>query len=158
MRMGLQVSADRGRYATKVERLGGRPLGRRGRLGLGLDAQIPDQFDVITAATLIGTATSRIEVGTAIVPLQPRHPIVLAQQALSNQAVCEGPFTLGLASRTTGSFRTCRPALRVCAMTMRCYLDVLDQALRGPGMVDVENDLPRSTTPSTSPTSRRHPP
>ena len=27
------------------------------------------------------------------------------------------------------------------ATTMRCYLDVLDQALRGPGMVDVENEL-----------------
>ena len=25
--------------------------------------------------------------------------------------------------------------------TMRCYLDVLDQALRGPGLVEVENDL-----------------
>ena len=27
------------------------------------------------------------------------------------------------------------------ATTMRCYLDVLDQALRGPGMVEVENEL-----------------
>ena len=96
MRMGLQVSADRGRYATKVEKL---QADARWADEAGLDSvwtpQIPDEFDVMTAATLIGTATSRIEVGTAIVPLQPRHPIVLAQQALSNQAVCEGRFTLG---------------------------------------------------------------
>jgi alkanesulfonate monooxygenase SsuD/methylene tetrahydromethanopterin reductase-like flavin-dependent oxidoreductase (luciferase family) len=26
-------------------------------------------------------------------------------------------------------------------MTMQCYLDVLDQALRGPGLVEVENEL-----------------
>ena len=97
MRMGLQVSADRGRYATKVEKL---QADARWADEAGLDTvwtpQIPDEFDVMTAATLIGAATSRIEVGTAIVPLQPRHPVVLAQQALSNQAVCEGRFTLGL--------------------------------------------------------------
>src|SRR5258708_36179009 len=97
MRIGLQVSADRGRYATKVEKL---QADARWVDEAGLDSvwtpQIPDEFDVMTAATLIGTATSRIEGGTAIVPLQPRHPIVLAQQALSNQALCEGRFTLGL--------------------------------------------------------------
>ena len=80
--------------------------------------------------------------GTAIVPLQPRHPIVLAQQALSNQAVCEGRFTLGLGVShhwIIGDMMGL-PYERQ-ATTMRCYLDVLDQALRGPGMVDVENEL-----------------
>jgi F420-dependent oxidoreductase-like protein len=96
----------------------------------------------MTAVTLIGMATSRIEVGTAIVPLQPRHPIVLAQQALSNQAVCEGRFTLGLGVShhwIIGDMMGL-PYERQ-ATTMRCYLDVLDQALRGPGMVDVQNEL-----------------
>ena len=58
--------------------------------------QIPDDFDALTAATLVGTETSRIEIGTAVVPVQPRHPIALAQQALSTQAVCEGRLALGL--------------------------------------------------------------
>src|ERR1700744_3939118 len=97
MRIGLQVSADRGRYDTKVDKL---RADARWADENGLDSvwtpQIPDEFDVMTAATLLGAATARIEVGTAIVPLQPRHPIVLAQQALSNQAVCGGRFTLGL--------------------------------------------------------------
>ena len=52
--------------------------------------QIPDDFDALTAATLIGARTTRIEIGTAVVPVQPRHPIALAHQALSTQAVCEG--------------------------------------------------------------------
>jgi F420-dependent oxidoreductase-like protein len=143
MRIGLQVSADRGRYATKVEKL---QADARWADEAGLDTiwtpQIPDEIDVMTAVTLIGLATSRIEVGTAIVPLQPRHPIVLAQQALSNQAVCEGRFTLGLGVShhwIIGDMMGL-PYERH-ATTMRCYLDVLDQALGGPGMVDVENEL-----------------
>ena len=135
MRIGLQVSADRGRYATKVEKL---QADARWADEAGLDTiwtpQIPDEIDVMTAVTLIGLATSRIEVGTAIVPLQPRHPVVLAQQALSNQAVCEGRFTLGLGVShhwIIGDMMGLpyeRPAT-----TMRCYLDVLDQALARPG-------------------------
>jgi F420-dependent oxidoreductase-like protein len=143
MRIGLQVSADRGRYATKVEKL---QADARWADEAGLDTiwtpQIPDEIDVMTAVTLIGMATSRIEVGTAIVPIQPRHPIVLAQQALSNQAVCEGRFTLGLGVShhwIIGDMMGL-PYERQ-ATTMRCYLDVLDQALSGPGLVEVENEL-----------------
>ncbi len=58
--------------------------------------QIPDEFDALTAAALVGAETSRIEIGTAVMPVQPRHPIALAQQALSVQAVCQGRLTLGL--------------------------------------------------------------
>jgi F420-dependent oxidoreductase-like protein len=97
---------------------------------------------VMTAVTLLGTATSRIEIGTSIVPLQPRHPVVLAQQALSNQAVCEGRFTLGLGVSHHWIIKEMMglPYERQ-ALTMRCYLDVLDQALAGPGVVEVENEL-----------------
>src|ERR1700729_1806323 len=143
MRIGLQVSADRGRYATKVAKL---QADARWADEAGLDSvwtpQIPDEFDVMTAATLIGAATSRIEVGTAIVPLQPRHPIVLAQQALSNQAVCRGRFTLGLGVSHHWIIKEMMglPYERQ-ALTMRCYLDVLDQALAGPGVVEVHNEL-----------------
>jgi 5,10-methylenetetrahydromethanopterin reductase len=143
MRIGLQVSADRGRYATKVEKL---QADARWADEAGLDTvwtpQIPDEIDVMTAVTLIGAATSRIEIGTSIVPLQPRHPVVLAQQALSNQAVCQGRFTLGLGVSHHWIIRDMLglPYERQ-ADTMRCYLDVLDQALSGPGLVDVENEL-----------------
>jgi F420-dependent oxidoreductase-like protein len=143
MRIGLQVSADRGRYATKVEKL---QADARWADEAGLDTvwtpQIPDEFDVMTAVTLLGLATSRIEIGTAITPIQPRHPIVLAQQALSNQAVCGGRFTLGLGVShhwIIGDMLGL-PYERQLT-TMRCYLDVLDQALSGPGLVDVDNEL-----------------
>lgn len=143
MRIGLQVSADRGRYASKVEKL---RADAGWADGAGLDSiwtpQIPDEFDAMTAATVIGTATSRIEIGTAIVPIQPRHPIALAQQALSTQAVCGGRFVLGLGVSHHWIIRDMLglPYERQ-ALTMRSYLDVLDQALAGPGLVDVENEF-----------------
>jgi F420-dependent oxidoreductase-like protein len=143
MRMGLQVSADRGRYATKVEKL---RADARWADEAGLDTvwtpQIPDEFDVMTAATLLGAATTRIEVGTSVVPIQPRHPVVLAQQALSTQAVCGGRFTLGLGVSHHWIIQDMLglPYERQ-ATTMRCYLDVLDQALAGPGLVEVDNEL-----------------
>ena len=143
MRMGLQVSADRGRYATKVERL---QADARWADEAGLDTvwtpQIPDEFDVMTAATLLGAATSRIEVGTSVVPIQPRHPIVLAQQALSTQAVCGGRFTLGLGVSHHWIIEDMLGLpYQKQATTMRCYLDVLDKALAGPRLVEVDNEM-----------------
>jgi F420-dependent oxidoreductase-like protein len=143
MRIGLQVSADRGRYATKVEKL---QADARWADEAGLDTiwtpQIPDEFDVMAAAVLLGAATSRIEVGTSVVPIQPRHPVVLAQQALSAQAVCEGRFTLGIGVSHHWIIEDMMglPYGRQ-ATTMRCYLEVLEPALTGPGLVEVQNEL-----------------
>jgi 5,10-methylenetetrahydromethanopterin reductase len=53
-------------------------------------------FDAILAAAMCGHATTRLELGTAVVPTYPRHPTALAQQALSAQAACKGRFALGI--------------------------------------------------------------
>ena len=50
----------------------------------------------MTAIAVVGQATSTIEIGTAVVPIQTRHPIPMAQQALTTQMACEGRFSLGL--------------------------------------------------------------
>jgi F420-dependent oxidoreductase-like protein len=93
-------------------------------------------------------ASSRIEIGTAVVPVQPRHPIALAQQVLSTQAACAGRLTLGLGvSHHWIIDEMLGMPYEHPALTMRCYLDVLDQALAGPGRVDVENDLFRIHNP-----------
>jgi F420-dependent oxidoreductase-like protein len=143
MRIGVMIGPERGRYASKIERL---RADARWADEAGLAAvwipQIPDEFDALTAAALVGAETSRIQIGTAVVPVQPRHPIALAQQALSTQAVCGGRLTLGLGVShhwIIGEMLGLpyeRPAL-----TMRAHLDVLDQALAGPGTVDVDNEL-----------------
>jgi F420-dependent oxidoreductase-like protein len=143
MRIGLMIGPERGRYRSKVERL---QADARWAEGAGLATvwipQIPDEFDALTAAAVVGAATSRIEIGTAVVPVQPRHPIALAQQILSVQAVCEGRLAVGLGVSHHWIIDEMlglpyeRPV-----PTMRAYLDVLDQALPGPGTVDVENEF-----------------
>ena len=143
MRIGLMIGPERGRYAGKVERLraDARWADEAGLATVWIP-QIPDEFDALTAATLVGAETSRIEVGTAVLPVQPRHPIALAQQALSVQAVCGGRLTLGLGVShhwIIGEMLGLpydRPAA-----TLSAHLDVLDQALAGPGTVDVDNEL-----------------
>src|SRR5579884_851565 len=53
-------------------------------------------MDAILAAALCARETSRIELGTAVVPTYPRHPVAMAQLALSAQAAARGRFTLGI--------------------------------------------------------------
>ncbi len=52
--------------------------------------------DAITMLALAGRETRRIELGTFVVPVQPRHPAALAQQALTATAASRGRFTLGI--------------------------------------------------------------
>ncbi len=52
--------------------------------------------DAMTICALGGQATTTLELGTAVVPTYPRHPMVMAQQALTTNLACEGRFTLGL--------------------------------------------------------------
>jgi F420-dependent oxidoreductase-like protein len=52
--------------------------------------------DAITVATVIGQHTSRIEIGTAVVPTYPRHPYAMAQQAMTTNAAIGHRFTLGI--------------------------------------------------------------
>ena len=54
------------------------------------------EFDAIGTMAIIGRETQRIELGTAVVPSFPRHPVALAQQALTTQAATRGRFTLGI--------------------------------------------------------------
>ena len=53
-------------------------------------------YDAINLLGLVGRETKRLELGTAVVPTYPRHPAVMAQQALTTQAVSNGRFTLGI--------------------------------------------------------------
>ena len=52
--------------------------------------------DAIMAAALCARETTRLELGTAVVPTFPRHPMAMAQQALTAQAMARGRFTLGV--------------------------------------------------------------
>lgn len=53
-------------------------------------------LEALTSMTLIARETTRIELGTAVVPIQLHHPAALADQAISIQHVADGRFTLGV--------------------------------------------------------------
>jgi 5,10-methylenetetrahydromethanopterin reductase len=52
--------------------------------------------DALTALAVIARDAPRIELGTAVVPVYGRHPLVLALQALTTQAATGGRLQLGI--------------------------------------------------------------
>ena len=54
------------------------------------------EHDALTLLALAATETRQIELGTWVLPIQPRHPAALAQQALTVQAASQGRLLLGL--------------------------------------------------------------
>ncbi len=53
-------------------------------------------YDAIALAGLIGAAVPGLGVGTFVVPVNPRHPLVVASLAQTAQAASHGNFSLGL--------------------------------------------------------------
>jgi F420-dependent oxidoreductase-like protein len=53
-------------------------------------------YDAMTLLAVVGSQVPDIELMTAVVPTYPRHPIVMAAQALTVQAATGGRFTLGI--------------------------------------------------------------
>lgn len=94
-------------------------------------AQAPG-WDALTLLAVTGSRVPGIGLGTAVVPVPQRHPLVLASQALSVQAATGNRLTLGIgagiAMMTKGMFGIAadRPAQR-----MREYLSVLTPLLHG---------------------------
>ena len=52
--------------------------------------------DTLTVLALVGQHVPDIELGTAVVPTYPRHPMMMAQQALTVQAATGGRLALGI--------------------------------------------------------------
>ncbi|SDR24668.1 LLM class F420-dependent oxidoreductase [Thermostaphylospora chromogena] len=53
-------------------------------------------LDALTALTAAGIRVPGVELGTAVVPVQPRHPVALAQQALTADLALGGRLALGV--------------------------------------------------------------
>lgn len=149
MRIGIMIGPDRGRYREKIPRMvaGAQAAEAAGFASVWVP-QIPSDFDALTAVTLMARATERVELGTAVLPIQTRHPVAMAQQVLSTQMVCEGRLTVGLGPshhwivEDMLGLSYAKPAKQV-----RDYLEVLEVAFAGPGPVDVENESWRIHNP-----------
>lgn len=90
MRLGLFIQPPT--VADVVEQV-------RGAADAGFTSVVMPQIfgiDAITALTVAAHEVPGIELGTGVVPTYPRHPMMLAAQALTLQQVAGGRFTLGI--------------------------------------------------------------
>jgi F420-dependent oxidoreductase-like protein len=150
MRVGFQLGTDKER--PRAQRLAGLVEDAQAIESDGFESvwipQIPGYLDALTVLALIGAATARIELGTAVQPVQTRHPLILAQQALTTQVAAGGRLTLGLGPSHGWIIQDQLglPYERPAAL-MGETLDVLDAAFSGPGRVEVENAAFRVHSP-----------
>jgi len=150
MKIGLMVGSDKAR--SRADRLTGLLDDGKAAENQGFASfwmpQVPGYLDALTAVALLGQATSRIEIGTAVVPIQTRHPLIMAQQALTTQIACDGRFSLGIgpSHHWIISDQLGLPYERP-ARLVRDYLEVLEAAFAGPGTTAVDNDSYRVHSP-----------
>ncbi len=86
--------------------------------------------DALTALAVVGQATSSIELGTAVISTWPRHPLMLAAQALTTSELCGGRLVLGIGLAHKPSVEsTLKVPFARPARHMAEYLDVLLPAL-----------------------------
>ncbi len=86
--------------------------------------------DALTAIALMGARTSTIEIGTAVIPTWPRHPLMLAAQALTTQEAIGGRLILGIGLAHKSSIEgTLKIPFSTPAKHMDEYLSVLLPAL-----------------------------
>ncbi|GAA2856697.1 TIGR03564 family F420-dependent LLM class oxidoreductase [Nonomuraea rubra] len=108
-------------------------------------------LDAITALTAAGVQAPPIELGTAVVPTYPRHPAVLAQQAMTANAALGGRFALGIGLshkmviENMFGYSFERPGRH-----MKEYLDILIPASRGE-QVDYQGETLKASVRLTTP-------
>ncbi len=89
-------------------------------------------LDALTTLAIVGREVPRIELGTGVVPTYPRHPMMLAAQALTTQQACDGRLTLGIGLshqiviESMFGYSYAKPARH-----MREYLSILMPLLHG---------------------------
>jgi F420-dependent oxidoreductase-like protein len=103
---------------------------------------IPWALDGLIALALAGRVTSTIELGTAVMSTYPRHPMAMAQQAMSAQAAAGGRIALGIGpSHPVVIERMHGLAYTSPAKHTGEYVEVLKSAFRGSGHVSFSGEF-----------------
>jgi len=115
-------------------------------------------YDTLTLFAVIGREVPGIELGTGVVPVYPRHPSVLAQQALTVQVATGNRLALGIGlSHRPVVEHVWGYSFEKPAEYMRAYLSALvpmlegeSVTLTGPPITAISRgpfDLPETTSP-----------
>jgi len=103
-------------------------------------------YDALTALAAIGREVPDIDLGTAVVPTYPRHPVMLAGQALTVQAATGGRLTLGIGlSHQLVIENVFGLSFEQPARHMREYLSILMPLLEGEQVTFAGETLSAST-------------
>ncbi len=103
-------------------------------------------WDTLTILAVVGREVPGVALGTAVIPVHPRHPMMLAEQALTVQAASGGRLVLGVGLshqvvvEGVWGYSFERPA-----RYMREYLSVLVPLLRGE-QVSFNGEVVRTNT------------
>lgn len=95
-------------------------------------------FDALTLIGALGNSAPGLEIGTAVIPTYPRHPLMLASQALTTQALIGNRLILGIGLshkiviENLFGYSYDKPALH-----MKDYLEKLLPQLDGAGPTQV---------------------
>ena len=84
-------------YAVRMEALGYESVWVWDHVLLGVDPYFPI-LDSLTVLTAVAARTTEIRIGTGILVLPSRNPVVLAKQLSSLDQISNGRLTLGMAS------------------------------------------------------------
>lgn len=141
MRIGLFISDVSGEQTMIEELLANARAAEALGFTTGWVPHIPWSLDGLTALALAGQVTNRIELGTAVMPTYPRHPLAMAQQAMSTQAATGGRLVLGIGPshpvviESMHGLEYTRPAHHT-----REYVEVLRAAFAGSGHVEYRGE------------------
>jgi len=103
-------------------------------------------YDALTTLAVIGRECPGIDLGTAVVPTYPRHPLMLAAQALTVQAASGGRLTLGIGlSHQVVIENVFGLSFDQPARHMREYLSILVPAIEGEQVAFVGETMRAST-------------
>ncbi len=100
----------------------------------------PDALTILAAAS---RTTHRVKMGTAVVPIWPRHPLAVAQQVRALESLAPGRIRLGLGPSTAAAMSPYGADFRRPLSHLREYLTCL-RTLFSEGQVDFRGEFVRA--------------
>ena len=103
--------------------------------------QSAGMLDTLTIFAAAATQTTRIRLGTSIVPVYPRHPLVMAQQGATIEALAPGRLRLGVGTSHRHTIENMYGLAMPSPLTyLREYVEVMRQVL-WQGKVDYQGSF-----------------
>ncbi|MCQ3804206.1 MAG: LLM class flavin-dependent oxidoreductase [bacterium] len=136
--IGMVVQPDE--THTTLEMIGMADRARVDTVWLTAGRLRPDALTILAAAT---QTTTRVRLGTAVIPIWPRHPLALAQQVRALESLAPGRIRLGVGPSTAAAMSPYGAGFRRPLSHLWEYVTVL-RTLFETGRVDYRGEFLRA--------------